>query len=385
MKVLICSLLKVPDGDAGSIRQHRLAIMCRDLGCDTLVVGLGQANNMMPQQYNEIEYISLREGGNSTKDKIISHLRYWKRLKQTMLKYHPDVVIMDDLWLIRTIRMKHFCRRRGIQLIHDSVEWYSPEQFKHGKFSEAYLRKDLLNRYFIGKSCSVIAISQYLYEHFRNKGCDCARIPIVITEKDLFSDKNLSDDKVVFTYAGQPGKKDYLHVMLEAFALLPQEMLDLVVFNIVGCTKEQMIEAGISCEVLDKVDSQLIVHGRVSHDQVLDILKRTHFTLLMRSPVQRYARAGFPTKVVESLACSTPVICNITSDLGQYLTDGEDALIVEDCSAQALVKQLSRAITMDSARREIMSKSALDTAKKNFLYSAYLPEMRYLLMKLPKD
>ena len=171
MRVLICGLLNTPNGDAGALRQHKLAIMCRELGYEPLVVGLGKSNGMKHVSIDGITYISLREGAGNVRDKIMSHLRYWKRLKKVMATYKPDVIIVDDLGTTKTIRIKQYCKRNKIRLIHDSVEWYSPEQFKHGKFSRAYIRKDILNRFLIDKSCGVIAISRYLEEHFKSKGC----------------------------------------------------------------------------------------------------------------------------------------------------------------------------------------------------------------------
>lgn len=379
MRVLICGLLKTPNGDAGALRQNKLAIMCRELGHEPLVVGLGTSNGMKHESIDGITYVSLREGAGNVRDKVMSHLRYWKRLKKEMAAYRPDVIIMDDLWLAKTIKLKQYCKRNKIRLIHDSVEWYSPEQFKHGKFSMAYIRKDVLNRFLIDKSCGVIAISRYLEAYFKSKGCQCVRIPVVITEADLCKEKDLPEDKIVFTYAGQPGKKDYLHVMLDAFALLPDNMLQRVVFNIVGCTKEQMIAAGINEEVLEKLNKQLVIHGRVSHEGVLHILKGTHFTLLMRSPVQRYAKAGFPTKVVESLSRSTPVICNLTSDLSLYLGDEVNALIVEECNPQSLYQQLAKAITMNHEQRVIMCNNARELACKHFMYTIFLHSFQEMM------
>lgn len=378
MRVLICGLLNTPNGDAGALRQHKLAIMCRELGYEPLVVGLGKSNGMKHVSIDGITYISLREGAGNVRDKIMSHLRYWKRLKKVMATYKPDVIIVDDLGTTKTIRIKQYCKRNKIRLIHDSVEWYSPEQFKHGKFSRAYIRKDILNRFLIDKSCGVIAISRYLEEHFKSKGCQCVRIPIVIAETDLCEEKELPEDKVVFTYAGQPGKKDYLHVMLDAFALLPDEMLQRVVFNIVGCTKEQMLAAGISGAVLEKLNEQLVLHGRVSHEEVLHILKGTHFTLLMRSPVQRYAKAGFPTKVVESLSRSTPVICNLTSDLNEYLIDGTNALIVTDGDCQTLEKVLEKAISMSEQERVCMCKNAGAMGLRQFSYREHIKQLELI-------
>lgn len=379
MRVLICGLLKTPNGDAGALRQHKLAVMCRELGYEPLVVGLGKSNGMKCESIDGITYISLRKGAGDVRDKVMSHLLYWNRLKKEMSTYRPDAIIMDDLGLAKTIKLKRYCKRNKIRLIHDSVEWYSPEQFKHGKFSRAYIRKEILNRFLIDKSCGVIAISRYLEEHFKSKGCQCVRIPIVITEADLCQEKELPDDKIVFTYAGQPGKKDYLYVMLDAFALLPDEMLQRVRFNIVGCTKDQMIAAGIGTEVLDKLEKQLMIHGRVSHDEVLRILKGSHFTLLMRSPTQRYAKAGFPTKVVESLSRSTPVICNLTSDLDVYLKNDRNALIVEACDAFSLKCVLEKAIAMSYAEIKTMREQAIGTAYEQFAYQKYLTNLASII------
>lgn len=374
MKIVICGLLKFPAGDAGSLRQYQLATMLRELGHDVLVAGLGATNNRRIEQYGEVDYISFRYGDNKLQNKVLSHLLYWKNLKNILGDYAPDAIIMDDLGPSKTIKLKQYCKVKQIRLIHDSVEWYSPEQFKHGKFSWGYITKDILNRFLIDENCGVIAISRYLEEHFKAKGCRCVRIPIVITEADLCKEKELPEDKVVFTYAGQPGKKDYLHVMLDAFALLPDELLQRLVFNIIGCTKEQMIAAGIGREVLNKLDQQLVVHGRVSHDEVLRILKGTHFTLLMRSPDQRYAKAGFPTKVVESLSRSTPIICNLTSDLKMYLTDGEDSMHVQGGSAIELCKQIARAMNLSKKEQEMMCENAYTTALMRFNNKEYMDQ-----------
>ena len=382
MRVLICGLLNTPNGDAGALRQHKLAIMCHALGHEIMVVGLGKSNGMNQMSIDGITYISLREGAGNVRDKVMSHLRYWKRLKIVMSSFRPDVIIMDDLGPSKTIKLKQYCRARQIRLIHDSVEWYSPEQFKHGKFSLGYIRKDVLNRFLIDKTCGVIAISRYLEDHFKAKGCFCVRIPIVITETDLCKEKDLPEDKVVFTYAGQPGKKDYLHVMLDAFALLPSELLQHVVFNIVGCTKEQMIAAGISSEVLNKLENQLVIHGRVSHDEVLRILMGTHFTLLIRSPEQRYAKAGFPTKVVESLARSTPVICNLTSDLYLYLIDNENALLINNGDCYTLSGVLEKAICMSEQERARMCREAAVAAFEKFYQNNYLKQLELLLSEI---
>lgn len=379
MKALICSLLKYPDGDGGAIRQEKIAKMMRKLGYDVLVIGMGNSTDEKVFSLDGIDFTSFKRANNDIIDKILSHLQYWAKLKKLMKRNQPDVVIMDDLGPIKTIRLKSYCKRNKIKLIHDSVEWYSPEQFARGKYSVSYIKKDLLNRYIIDKQCGVIAISSYLQKHFSEKGITCVNIPIVVTSNDLCQEKHLHNDVVTFTYAGQPGKKDYLHIILEAFAQLDENELDKVRINIVGCNEEQILLVGTAPEILEKVKFHTVYHGRVPHQRVLEILKETDFTVLIRSSYQRYAKAGFPTKMVESLSCSTPMICNLTSDMGQYLVDGYNSLIVKDCDPKQLTEVIRRALRTGLEQRMEMSNHAFKTASKYFLCEKYLPVLKQLL------
>lgn len=379
MRIVICGLLKYPAGDAGSVRQEKLAQLLMHMNHEVLVAGLGPANNGAVATCNGISYVSFREPSAGLPGKVKTHVLYWHKLKRLLTEYAPQAVLADDLRPANMQKLKRFCRKKGITLIHDSVEWYSPEQFPRGKWSLGYIRKDMLNRRILDKNYRCIAISQYLMQHFQSRGIRTVNIPIIVTPEDICTQKQLRDDKVVFTYAGQPGKKDYLHVMLEAFLLLPQTVRAQAIFHIVGCTRQQMIAAGIPEATLDTLAPQLVIHGRVPRSDVLALLQETDFTLLMRSAQQRYAKAGFPTKVVESLSGSTPVICNLTSDLADYLTDGKDALIVAECSAQALKTQLEKAIQMSEMQRQVMCAQAAQTAQERFLYTNYSEQMQTIL------
>ena len=81
---------------------------------------------------------------------------------------------------------------------------------------------------------------------------------------------------------------------------------------------------GISRDKLEINQNMIRCMGRVPRPVVLQTLQETDFTVLIRDASLRYAKAGFPTKVVESLMSGTPVICNLSSDLDEYLVDGEN-------------------------------------------------------------
>lgn len=379
MNAILCSLLKYPNGDAGSIRQEKLAIMLRAIGYDVFVVGMGVCTQGRTQMENGIPYISLRYENDCRMRKIMGYVMYWKRLREILEKQKPELVLMDDIGVGRTLKLQKYCGKHSIPLVHDSVEWYSPEQFRHGKLSKGYIRKDLLNRYIINKQCKVIAISKFLQYYFLNKGIECVNIPVVLSHMDICKEKSTDKSVITFTYAGQPGKKDYLTVMIKAFSLMTDEQLSNVIFNIMGCTEKQIVASGVAQTVINRLRNQVKIYGRVPHEKVLEILKRSDFTLLMRSPTQRYAIAGFPSKIVESLSCGTPVICNLTSDLGEFLLDRYNALIVSEPSAEELCKKLVEAVKLSCEDRERMAQCALETAESRFLLQNYLEPLKWLL------
>ena len=146
MRILLCGLLKYPAGDAGSVRQEKLAQLLMQLGHEVLVAGLGAANGGKLETCNGVVYTSFRSDKPGMVGKVQSHLQYWKKLKQMIETYKAEAVLAYDIGPGNMQKLKKLCRKKGILLIQDSVEWYSPEQFRWGKLAWSYRRKDRLNR-----------------------------------------------------------------------------------------------------------------------------------------------------------------------------------------------------------------------------------------------
>ena len=73
------------------------------------------------------------------------------------------------------------------------------------------------------------------------------------------------------------------------------------------------------------------------------------------------------------------MICNLTSDLGKYLVDGQNGFVVAECSSHSLQRQLIRAIGQSTSRRISMCVEAHETAYKCFSYKAYTAELDALI------
>jgi glycosyltransferase involved in cell wall biosynthesis len=378
MNILILSYNNFPDGDAGSVREYAIGKLFARMGNTVFFIGMGTTESNVICSYKEFKYTSLRINQNqpSIGKALVNYAGYKLRLKRFLSQYtfvnKIECIVVIDIPLNALLFIKRLAKKNNIKLIHDSVEWYSPEQFKLRKLAPEYILKTLNNKFFIDKSFKVIAISKYLEKHFKARGIDTVRIPVIMDVSSLSWEKRTREDKLTILYAGSPGKKDYLKEVIEGMALLEEYEFENIELRLIGITFEQLLaDSNIDKNALIKIKNKMKILGRVPRNIVLMNLEEADFTVLMRSPIQRYAKAGFPTKVIESLASATPVILNITSDLGDYINDMEQGLIMPDCSAVAFSEAVRRGLGLTFEQRCGMYNKARQCAEKFFHYEEY--------------
>lgn len=378
--LLIVSYGKYPNGNAGAVRQHAFAKLYQACGFDVVVIGMGDSTGFALKEYDGVKYISFRKEPNHTVNKALNWFLYGQRLKKfirTCGIEFTDILFIKTYFSSVLSWIKRYSKKNGIQLYHDSVEWYSPEEFSMKQYDIAYIKNNRLNTKEVDDQFKVISISKYLFDHYVSRGIDTVRIPVIMDSESISYEKSTRDDKVVISYAGRIGKKDYIGNIIKGVILLTPEEKKNIEFRIMGADTAQVSEiTGISVEELNGISETVICMGRVPRPVVLQNLAETDFTVLIRDSSLRYAKAGFPTKVVESMMSGTPVICNLSSDLGEYLVDGENAVIVKDMMPESIVKALSRVIAMPAEQRKEMQKCARKTAEECFDYRRYIDVFR---------
>lgn len=380
-RALIVTHYRYPNGDAGSVRQHSFAKIYKELGYDVIVVGLGENTDFKVLTYDGVKYISFRNKKSDFITKVKNHLHFKKKLKNFLINIEdPDLIQAVNINRSIFAFLKKYSKKNGTKLVHDSVEWYSPEEFKLGRFSRAYKRNNNLNTKLLNKQFSVISISSFLEKHFSSKGINTVRIPVIMDIDSITCEKNTDSQKCVFLYAGSPGKKDYLAEIINAFALLSREKLEKFQLRLIGIKKEQLVTlCGADAKDVEYIGNSLVCLGRLPREDVLENLSKADFTVLLRSETQRYAKAGFPTKVVESLATGTPVVTNLTSDLGMYLADGINAVISKDDSVNSFSVALEKALNLSFEEKKAMFVNSRKTAEENFDYKIYKEKILELL------
>ena len=376
---------KYPNGDAGAVREHALASLIRDVGYTPLVISMGLSTKFQMKNYDGVSYYSLRYKHQNIFFRALGRLLYNRNLNRILKRLDKSEIkgIMYVSGGRNTLGyVLEFAKNNSINLYHDSVEWYSPEEFVDGEQSPAYQANNALNTKIIGKGWRTIAISSYLYDHFKER-CDKAiRIPVIMNVDAIECNLQPSaEGKIKFVYAGSPGTKDYLAEIISGFSMLSNEEIKKVELHIVGVTTEQLVDV---CDAktsdIDRLGSSLIVYGRLPREKAVEKVRNADFSLLLRDETLRYAKAGFPTKIVESLSCGTPPMCNYSSDLSMYLTDEENAFIINGHDAQAVNATIKRILCLDKADFSRIRVNARTTAENYFDYKNYAEEIRELLL-----
>lgn len=385
-RAIIITENQYPCEDAGAIRQHATAKLLEKIGYSVLVLGYGKSTNKQILNYEGIDYISFRPNSKNKYIRAIYRATASSRM-MTFLKRNcgdADLILVADVFADTIKKLNKYAKGRNLLLIHDSVEWFSAEQFENGEKARAYRMRDEINQKLVGNKWRVMAISTYLEEHFSKRCEKTVRIPVIMDTKTIEYNENPTPDgeKMKFAYVGAPGKKDYLKNILEGFALLAGEQRSGAEFHIVGATRQQLVSVcGVEPKTLDSLGSFVVAHGRVPHAEAVRFVREADYTLLFRDANLRYAKAGFPTKIVESLSSGTPPVCNLSSDLGMYLKDGENAFVTKGHGPEEIKAVLEKAISASEEHRKEMRSCARQTATLQFDYRNYLDKMSELMAK----
>ena len=377
-KIVIITTGWFPEGDAGAVRLQMMGRALTEIGYKVTVLCRGKLNDK--GQYFSVEYCSYRNKQSGLFSKIIDFIEFPSKVKKYLNNNNEELYAVyiynahDSLFTY----CKSFCHKHSIKLIHDCVEWYSPEEYTLGRFDIWYRKKNRINTKIIDKSFSIIAITKYLEEYFSSKGINTIRVPILCDTETGITPKPLNENDVTtIFYGGLPGTKDLVGNLLEASLMLTEDEKKKLKIIIVGATKDYLVRVShIRSDVIDRCLDYTVLHGRLQRKQVLEIMSESDFSFLARDRELRYAKAGFPSKVVEALSNATPMICNISSDLEEYLVDGKNAILAEDHTPSALCNALRRAINLSSLDKQSLSINALETAKNKFDYRIYKDKIR---------
>ena len=383
-KIIIFGNLDLPEGSAGATRCIAFAKLVKSCGYEPVLVGVNYARkSKIKGLYNGLKYelIDFEELKFCGKDRrkrqkaLKDNLLDW--LYKNCTKENTSHIILYNVkselkWLIK------YSKKEGIPLIKDVVEWYDKNNFQGISGFFNYI-EDRVGLFYLNKKCkNIIAISSLFEQYYKNKKCKVIRIPTILDINEFLNENYDNSQVIRIVYAGSPMKKDYIINVIKAMLILPKDEREKIVLDFYGVTWDYFLKLGITIKQKRDLDECVSCHGRVSLSEVKMGLSKADFTILLR-PNERYANAGFPTKVGESMAMGIPVIANITSDLELYIHENVEGIICENETPQACAEALKKAIKINERKRKEMRICARKQAEHSFYYQAYTQQFKEFL------
>ncbi|MBQ8320987.1 MAG: glycosyltransferase [Clostridia bacterium] len=387
MNILILSTAPFPDGNASStyiLNVCRTMVAC---GHNVTVVGCRRTIKTeypLNGEYEGIKYVNFDATAHNKLVMYVYNLHFEVYAKHILRKLEkPEVVFLYGGIESTAKAVRKYCHRRSIKFGGFNCEWYTEECFS-ATVSKRHVKGTVGLIPYVAKNADAgILISSLLTDYFKEQGTHAVMIPNIV---DLTDEKwNVKKDvdepnKLKIAYAGVPGVgKDELGTVVRAIGEMPEELKAKTELHVYGPDEKGLLSY-LKTQGIDEVPNYVVCHGRQKQDEIPAKLNECHFTVLIRKPTRR-ANAGFSTKMVESFAAGIPFIANITGDIGTYLKDGENGIVVADESVEACRDALIRAWEMLDKNPK-MRKSAYETAVQNFDYRLYSDAMGRFLSKI---
>ncbi|EID4420514.1 glycosyltransferase [Vibrio vulnificus] len=364
-----------PSGGAASRRILHNCLSLLEQGYRVSVASGQNSDNNSVNNIEGIDVYSLNERNSEHLPRLLKHLSYFSMGKKTVawldsLEYKPKAVILYSGYSPYLIQLIKWSKRNKVKLIFDAVEWYDPPSVI-SRLSPYYLNIELAMRLLIPKVDGIISISSYLHDYYVDKGCQSLLMPPTTSELNISNHYIYSDACLKIAYAGSPGNKDLLNIVIDAVNSLVA-LGHSIELNIAGLSKSGLEDYCVKYNVKNGISDHIVAHGYLDFDESVELVSTSDFSILVR-PIKRYSTAGFSTKFVESLVCGTPVIANITSDLGNYIRDNVNGIICQDYSLESVKEAIINAVNVKLEKEKYMSMR--DRAKADglcyFHYSKY--------------
>jgi glycosyltransferase involved in cell wall biosynthesis len=162
----------------------------------------------------------------------------------------------------------------------------------------------------------------------------------------------VTDDRIMrIFYGGSYGEKDGLVYLLKGFEKLLKSYDNL---ELVLTGKSNKNVAALLTDIVHdpKVRSKIVFLGYLDNKTYYETIQRCD-VLCMTRVNSFYANAGFPFKLGEMLATGKPVIATKVGDVGMYLKDMENALLIEPESHEEIERSIKFLIENPPKAKEI--------------------------------
>lgn len=308
MNVLYIGGFFLPDKNAAAHRVINNAKCLSKLGYDVIFIGMNYDKKYKYNNYEEFDFNNYKIIQTGRPCSIVEWFIYTYDISKKAIEIIKRKKITNVIcYNLKSNVLKKILKKKAelhFNIIGDITEWYHTEDVNIIKRiiknydSEKRMRK--LNF----KMDALILISDYLFDFYRDIELKIQIPPLVdLNEiKWKVSPYKFNKENINIVFCGTfGGKKD----------VLDQFILDVnndnkISIHVIGETKEEYI-SGRNDKTF--IPNNVYFYGKQNHEKCISFIKGADYTILFR-PLTLSNKAGFSTKLVESITCRTPIITN---------------------------------------------------------------------------
>lgn len=345
---------ELPDKNAAAQRVLNNSKCLRELGYNVVLIGISNSTfsrNILDTVEYYDDFCCYRVGYPKNIYEWVRYLTcvndYIKVLKNI---YNVKAVILYNFPSVAMARLMHYCNKDKIQCYADVTEWYSAKgrglSYYIIKSIDTYLRMVVLHKQMDG----LIVISTFLKSYYE-RDVKTIMIP-ALTDRNYYSKYRQSiksNNKLKLVYAGNPGNKDKINIIVEALKNVKRDYS----LDVLGIDYHSYVKLnGDHIKFLNDEKDRIRFYGRVSHDKAVECVSSANYSIFFRED-NLVSRAGFPSKLSEALSCGTPIITNQTSDIDKYVQNGQNGFLVSNFETKDIAELLDRIPLSISVNHEI--------------------------------
>ena len=285
--------------------------------------------------------------------------------------------------LHRIIRM---AGELGIPVINESTEWYGWEGFRPLTNVRRILESRWRNNGLVARAGNFICATAWSKR--RQPQANTLVLPFALDRRWDCWQVEADDtwcrdtDAVRLVYSGSPGlgmHKDRLPLIVQALDRIDPAGRRFR-FAVVGMTAQDYLQSMPKhMGPLERHVQSIRFLGKMAHREAVGVLKAADFSVFVRER-NRVSEVGFPTKYAEAATLGIPVLTNRSSDIADYLVDGENGILLPDCSPTEIERGLARALGLPrEALGRMRRRAAEETA---FTPEAWVPRMQAFMRQL---
>ena len=341
--IIYAGLFELPDEDAAAHRVHGIGKILRDNGYGIIFHGLMKGEHVESNS-SDLSFVALPYPQNG---KAWLKLQIDSRSLVTLIQETDNLqcVILYNYPSFPFGKIRKACMRGHIPIIADITEWYHStrkERFSFLKNIATYKRMHYDNKRVNGQ----IVISTYLENYYSKY--NTIRIPPVFDYREIRREGSEKHEETRFVYTGSiTQQKEGIEEIVSASIEMSRQRSDFVV-DIFGVSIDQFLRS-FPQYAANIESSNVVFHGRVNHSICLDAIRRSDFQIFVREKT-RVTDAGFSTKFAESFACGTPVITTKTSNMSDYLVDGENGFWIDNNDVLTVMRRACN-LSLDEKRK----------------------------------